>query len=409
MVVYMKNKKIWIVIIVIIALILLFPIPMGLKDGGSIRLQALLYNVTFYNKLNHETEDGYTKGIGVEVLGLEIFNNTILEEHTVTEERIKLSDLKITAEGVDTAKLVKFNGTIYGQSFGIIDYAGDLNKTIGKIDYLIEEKYLPQIDGETNCFEFYGASVLEANEKTMVLNINNEAVLFNAIENENIRKSNGELLFEKCGEDEGDNTQEYNYFVGTVLEEATTYMIVEPNEEEEERKTADKIQINYGENHLDYLYGIGRKVIIKYSGYIKETYPAQIDTNEILIEGFEEFELSVKKSNNKKKTKILNNQELYKNNSDFDLYYYGLDEVNIFVDNKTMSLEEALKSGKMTIDGILAKANKDVNNGIIKEERYKDGGTAEWYYEDYTIIKCHSLDGNRDVYIGIPEMRLNNL
>ena len=395
----MKSKKIWILIIVILALILLVPIPMKLKDGGSIRFQALLYSVTKYHKLDHEPDNGYIKGIGIEILGIEIFNNTIVEEHTVTEERIKLSDLKITAEGVETTKLVKFNNTIYGQSFGIIDYAGDLNKTIGKIDYLIEEIYLPHINGETNYTEFYGASVLEANEKTMVLNINNEAVLFNAIENENIRKSNGELLFEKCGEDEENNTQEYNYFVGTVLEETTTYMIVEPNEDEEERRTADKIQINYAEDHLDYLYGIGRKVIIKYSGYIKETYPAQIVTNEILIEGFEEFELSVKKSSNKKKTKILNNQELYKNNSDFDLYYYGLEEVNIVVDNKTMSLEEALRSGKMTIDGILAKANQDVSDGKIQTEMYKDGGTTEWYYEDFNIVKKHTLDGDRDVFI----------
>jgi len=405
----MKNKKRWILIIVIIALILLFPIPMRLKDGGSIRFQAALYSVTKYHKLDHESDNGYIKGIGIEIFGIEIFNNTIVEEHTVTEERIKLSDLKITAEGVETTKLVKFNNTIYGQSFGIIDYAGDLNKTIGKIDYLIEEIYLPHINGETNYTEFYGANVLEANEKSMVLNINNEAVLFNAIENENIRKSNGELLFEKCGEDEENNIQEYNYFVGTVLEETTTYMIVEPNEDEEERKSADKIQINYGEEHLDYFYGVGRKVIIKYSGYIKETYPAQIDTNEILIQGFEEFELSVKESENKKKSKILNNQELDKWNSDFNLYYYGLEEVNIFVDNKTMSLEEALRSGKMTIDGILAKANKDVSDGKIQTEMYKDGGTTEWYYKDYTIIKKHSLDGNRDVYIGISEMRLNNL
>ena len=394
----MKSKKIWILIIVIIALILLFPTPMKLKDGGSIRFQAILYSVTKYHKLDHESDNGYIKGIGIEILGIEIFNNTIVEEHTVTEERIKLSDLKITAEGVETTKLVKFNDTIYGQSFAIIDYGGDLNKSIGKIDYLIEEIYLPHINGETNCSEFYGAGVLEANEKNMVLNINNIAVLFSAIENENIRKSNGELLVQKCGEEEN-NTREYNYFVGTVLEETTTYMIVEPNKDEEERRTADKIQINYGEDHLDYLYGIGRKVIIKYSGYIKETYPAQIDTNEILIEGFEEFEISVKESNDKKKTKILNNQELYKNNSDFDLYYYGLEEVNIVVDNKTMSLEEALRSGKMTIDGILAKANQDVSDGKIQTEMYKDGGTTEWYYEDFNIVKKHTLDGDRDVFI----------
>ncbi len=37
--------------------------------------------------------------------------------------------------------------------------------------------------------------------------------------------------------------------------------------------------------------------------------------------GYEDFELSVKKSDKIAKTKILDNQELDKNNSDFDLYY----------------------------------------------------------------------------------------
>ena len=246
------------------------------------------------------------------------------------------------------------------------------------------------------------------NEKSMILNVNNVAVLFQKIDKSNIRKTNGEPLYEypKCGND--DETI-INSFVGTVLKETTTYMIVEPNADEDERKSADKIRINYGTDHIDFLYGIGRKVIINYTGYIKETYPAQIDTNDILTEGYEEFKLTVKETNNKNKTKILNNQELYKNNSDFDLYYYGLDKVNILVDNKTMSLEDALKSGKMTIDGILVKANQDESDGKIKSKMYKDGGTTEWYYEDYTIIKCHSLDGNRDVYIGVPEMRLDNI
>lgn len=402
----MKSKKIWIIIIVIIALVLLFPIPMRLRDGGSIRFQALLYNVTIYHQLNHQAESGYVDGIGIELFGVEILNTADkkLETLTATEERKKLSDLKIKAEYVDTTKLVRFNDALYGESYAVIDYAGDMNKSIGKIDFLIEPEYLPELEGETNCEEFMNCSVLEANDKSMILNVNNVAVLFGAIDKSNIRKSNGELLYEyaKCGND--DETI-INSFVGTVLEETTTYMIVEPNEDEEERRTADKIQINYGVDHLDYLYGIGRKVIIKYSGYIKETYPAQIDTNEILINGYEKFELSVKASEDKKKTKILNNLELDKDSSNYDLYYYGLEEVNILVDNKTMALEEALRSGKMTIDGILAKANQDVSDGKIKSEMFKDGGTTEWYYEDYNIVKKHTLNGDRDVYILRPDLK----
>ena len=178
----MKSKKICIFIIVIIALILLVPIPMRLKDGGSVKFQALLYSVTKYHQLNHQVENGYVDGIGIEIFGVELINTADkkVETHTVTEERIKS---------------------------------------------------------------------------------------------------------EKSGEDEENNAQAYNSFVGTVLEETTTYMIVEPNEDEEERKSADQIRINYGVDHRDYLYGIGRKVVIQYTGYIKETYPAQIDTDNILTEG----------------------------------------------------------------------------------------------------------------------------
>lgn len=395
------KKKVILVVIIILLLILLFPIPMRLRDGGSIRFQALLYNVTIYHQLNHQVESGYVDGIGIEILGVKVFNtiDKKIETITTTEERIKLVDLKIKAEEVDVAKLVKFNDNIYGESFTVIDYAGDLNKSIGEIDFLIEETYLPQLDGETNCKEILGAKVLEVNDRNMILNINNVAVLFGVIEKENIRKTNGELLFKKCGENEENSNLTYSSFVGTVLEETTTYVIVEPNADEEERKTADKIRVDFGVNHIDYLYGIGRKIIINYSGYIKESYPAQIDSNNILIEGYENFKLIVKESDDTKKIKILNNKDLYESNSDYDLYYYGLDEVNVEVDNKIISLEEALKSGKITIDGIIIKANQDDSNGIIESDMYKEGGTMEYYYDTYTIVKKHSTNGDRDVYI----------
>lgn len=201
-------------------------------------------------------------------------------------------------------------------------------------------------------------------------------------------------------------TQNDNSFVATVLEETTTYMIVEPNEDEVERKSADKIRINFGTEHVDYLYGVGRKVIIQYTGYIKETYPAQIDSDDILINGYEDFKLEVEEANNKRVTKILNNKELdSKYNSDYDLYYYGIDKVKITIADKTMLLEEALRSGKMTIDGLVIKANKDFPNLIS----YDDGGSMEYHYDNYTIIKMHKIDGNRDVYIGTKDMTINDI
>lgn len=79
------KKKIVTIVIIIIALILLFPIPMRLKDGGSIRFQALLYSVTKYHKLSHTVEGGYIDGIGIEILGMEVYNNTDEQENKKNE------------------------------------------------------------------------------------------------------------------------------------------------------------------------------------------------------------------------------------------------------------------------------------------------------------------------------------
>lgn len=398
----MKKKSIIIISIVVVLAILLFPIPSKLKDGGTVEYRALLYTITDYHKLileTDESESGYIEGIKIEILGIEIFNSLDEKESFAkTEERVKLADVKIETKEINTKKLVKFNGTLYGKSNALIDYAGDFSKSVGKINFLINEEYMPQLDGETNCKELVNCDVLEYNEKSMVLNVNNVAVLFSAISKENIKKTNGKPL--NISSDLG-----YSSFVGTVLEEKTNYMIVEPNEDEDERKSSDKIKINYGADNVDHLYGIGRKVVVYYTGYIMESYPAQINTNKIDVDGYKDFEITVKKSTDISKKKIINNKDLASDGKDFNLYYYGLAEVNVKVDNKEMSLEKALKSGKITLNGIVEKANTDIQDATI----YKDGGSLEYHYKDYTIIKVHKEDGNRDVYIGIPEMELNDL
>lgn len=291
----MKKKNILIIVIIVLLVILLLPIPMKLKDGGSIEFKALLYSVTKYHKLAPENSDKeYIDGIGIKILGAEIINTTNKKEE------------------------------------------------------------IPTVIGES----------LDNRQNT-----------------------------------------EYSSFVGTVLEETTKYMIVEPNADEEERKSSDKIKINYGTDHIDYLYGVGRKVVIYYTGFIMESYPAQIETNNISIDGYEDFKIEVKTSNKIEKKKILNNKDLSADKQDYNLYFYGLDEVNVTVDNKTMLLEDALKNGKITIQGIIQKANKDIPNAIS----YKDGGSIEYHYENYTIIKCHTLDGNRDVYIGTKDLKLTDI
>lgn len=84
---------------------------------------------------------------------------------------------------------------------------------------------------------------------------------------------------------------------------------------------------------------------------------------------------------------------------DYDIYYSGLENVTIKFNNKEMDLVQALLSNEVTMEQIIEQAEKDAESEIIRSDMLKDGGTMFYYYDTYTIKKCYSLDGNRDVYI----------
>lgn len=76
------KKKVIIVLIVVFLLILVFPKTRYLNDGGTVEYKALLYKVSKVSRLISIEEmkaEGkikeYDKGIIIEILGFEIFNN----------------------------------------------------------------------------------------------------------------------------------------------------------------------------------------------------------------------------------------------------------------------------------------------------------------------------------------------
>lgn len=209
-----------------------------------------------------------------------------------------------------------------------------------------------------------------------------------------------------------EDEKKYKRFVGTVLEETTTYMIVEPNEDELERKSSDKIRINYGVDHLDYVYGVGRKVLITYSGYIMETYPAQINTNHIDADGYSDFDFSIVWNGELPGIDIalmmLGIEDKY--NSNRDIGYCNLRDVNVNINGVGIySLYDAITSGKITMSGILAKANRDNDKGLNEKITYRDGGSTIWIYDDYAVLKMNSLDGNNNIYIGPSNMAIDDV
>lgn len=85
-------------------------------------------------------------------------------------------------EKASTEVLVKFDGVLYGKSNAIIDYAGNIeSERIGIIDRLVDSKYIPKFDNETNTKEILNAEVYNKTEDSIVLFYNNEYVLFGKI------------------------------------------------------------------------------------------------------------------------------------------------------------------------------------------------------------------------------------
>ena len=69
------KKKILTVICILLLIVLLVPIPMRMKDGGTVKYQALLYSISDVHRLAPSTESGYEDGLVIEILGMQIYNN----------------------------------------------------------------------------------------------------------------------------------------------------------------------------------------------------------------------------------------------------------------------------------------------------------------------------------------------
>lgn len=129
---------------------------------------------------------------------------------------------------------------------------------------------------------------------------------------------------------------------------------------------------------------------------------------EIKQTAIKEFEIQFNKTtDNEEVTKILDKSESNKYN--YNIYSYK-GTVGIIINGEKMSLREALLNDKITIDKILEKAEKDAKEDrTILRSVYMDGGSRVYIYNDYTILKCNTISGDKDLYIGVPSMYIDDV
>ena len=95
-------------------------------------------------------------------------------------------------------------------------------------------------------------------------------------------------------------------------------------------------------------------------------------------------------------------------NIDYGLYTIAGDVTVTVEQDMVYSLEDALNEKIISVQSILDQAKLDVKYGICETAFYHDGGSIEYRYKDYTILKFNSLDGNKDLIIGFPGSIINN-
>ena len=104
-------------------------------------------------------------------------------------------------------------------------------------------------------------------------------------------------------------------------------------------------------------------------------------------------------------------------NLKYDVYTFG-GNVEITIQNETLPLEEAVRQNKITMENIIHQCILDSDPEYVQNPEtecimqkpqthyYSDGGSIIYEYPEYSILKRFSLDGNRDIYIGMPGMIL---
>ena len=145
-------------------------------------------------------------------------------------------------------------------------------------------------------------------------------------------------------------------------------------------------------------------IIVLKGENIDELYLLRYNNKAIPVEYNSEYTLNItrKEDDSNIKRELITDKN-FEQKHGYNVYYYGIEEVKVLQNGKEIDLKEAISKDNAIIEKIVLKAEKDTGLGIVKNYgMYNDGGTAEYTYNNYNIIKCDKLSENgniKDVYI----------
>lgn len=91
------------------------------------------------------------------------------------------------------------------------------------------------------------------------------------------------------------------------------------------------------------------------------------------------------------------------------VYFYDIEDIKFNYEDKILNLKEALVNNEISIEQVIIQVENDSDKNMNKKDIVKDGGSIKYKYSDFSIIRFNTLGGNKDIYIGKPEMSINVL
>lgn len=74
----MKKKTLIIIIVSVVLLIMLIPVKLQYKDGGTVEYKSLSYSITDYHALT-DREGVFLRGKEIKLFGITVYENTYEE------------------------------------------------------------------------------------------------------------------------------------------------------------------------------------------------------------------------------------------------------------------------------------------------------------------------------------------
>ena len=94
---------------------------------------------------------------------------------------------------------------------------------------------------------------------------------------------------------------------------------------------------------------------------------------------------------------------------EYNVYTFGGDVDFTIEEDMVYTFEKAIEEKVITVEDILTQASIDAEYGICYRGDYSDGGSVEFLYDDYTILKYSTLDGLEDLVIGYKGQIINDV